>query len=234
MAAIVVSVIDTLSGTATAPARRIPNSASTVSKRLSISTATRSCGAMPSRVSPFAIRAVAAATSRHVSVTAPSMSAGRSASHRPFCAIRSGTRGAGAWNQDMFAAVRSEVVRHRPGIRARRTIIADLADAADEGIGGADRWAAEIVACDAVIAVGQVLAIDREAPCLARGREREPAIEQTIRRLIRRALEGRRNLDEAAPIVAHARKQRARIQIPGISRVSGCGPGRRVDRPIRI
>jgi len=70
--------------TATAPARITPNSVSAVSNRLSIRTATRWRGATPRAARALAIRAVASANSRQFRATAPSISAGRSASHRPF------------------------------------------------------------------------------------------------------------------------------------------------------
>ena len=98
------SGIETFKGTATAPARTIPKSTSTVSIRFSISTATRSCRRTGRAARAFATRAVASASSRQVSETAPSVSAGWFASQRPFWAIRSGSSGAGAWNHDMLAS----------------------------------------------------------------------------------------------------------------------------------
>src|ERR1022692_1522763 len=179
MDAIAASLIETLRGTATTPARIMPNSVSNVSTLLPIKPAPRSRGRTPKTARPFATRAVSAANSRHDSVAVPSMSAGRSASQRPFCAIRSGKRGVGAWNHDMFgsqqaapdrcraegsasraAAAHLEVVDHRPGKGARGSVEADLAHAANVGIRRCDRWRAEVVAGDAVVSVGQVLGVD--------------------------------------------------------------------------
>src|SRR5450631_1187664 len=97
--------------------------------------------------------------------------------------------------------MRSKVVCHRARIGSWRTVEADLAHAADEGVARAERRIPKVVAGDAVILVRQVLPVNREAPGFARGCESEAGVEQTVLRLVRHAGGGVRDLGEAAPVV---------------------------------
>src|SRR5271166_3592822 len=80
------------------------------------------------------------------------------------------------------AAWASEMVEHRPGVGPRRTVEADLADTAEQV--RADRRIAEVIPGDAIVSVGEVLGVDREAPGFARRGEGNAGVDDSIGRLI--------------------------------------------------
>ena len=87
------SVMERLSGTTTPPALSTPQMASSISRLLCISTATRSPRVTPSECSPFATRLVPRSNSRHESARSPSTTAGFAPCHLPWSAMISGKSG---------------------------------------------------------------------------------------------------------------------------------------------
>src|ERR1700733_3476767 len=165
------SAMETFSGTATAPKRRMPKSSTAISKLLSMSTATRSPGFRPSTSRPLAARAVSLSNDAQERRRSPSTKAVRAPRHLPCNATKWGSVTAGAWNHVIGGTGSLEVILGRHLIGARRSIETDLADASDEGIGGSDGRVAAIVAGDPVIPFGEIFYVQREAPSLVGGGE---------------------------------------------------------------
>src|SRR5580658_2349575 len=191
----------------------MPNNSSANSRLLSISRPMRAPRGRCWARSPLAICAVSCSNCAQLSRRSPSTSAVRAPRQRPWRAIRSGSSGCGASNQPTGAAAVSVVVldRHAPG--TRRPVETELAHAADEAV---ERWRGErrrteLVAGDAVILVGEILAVERYPPVLVVRREREPRVQQPVAGLVGRrpGVDGGRSLGVGAVIESGPRRQRA-------------------------